>query len=54
MREIGKVGVLGAGTMGHGIAQVLAMSGIETRLYDVDAHEWFFIPEPVRRRLLGV
>ena len=29
--------VLGAGTMGHGIAQVLAMAGIETRLYDVDA-----------------
>jgi spermidine synthase len=27
---------------------------IETRLYDVDAHEWFFIPEPIRRRLLGV
>ena len=26
--------VLGAGTMGHGIAQVLAASGIETRLYD--------------------
>jgi 3-hydroxybutyryl-CoA dehydrogenase len=29
--------VLGAGTMGHGIAQVLAMSGVETRLYDVAA-----------------
>ena len=27
---------------------------VDTRLYDVDAHEWFFIPEPVRRRLLGV
>jgi 3-hydroxybutyryl-CoA dehydrogenase len=29
--------VIGAGTMGHGIAQVLAMAGVETRLYDVDA-----------------
>jgi 3-hydroxybutyryl-CoA dehydrogenase len=29
--------VLGAGTMGHGIAHVLALAGIETRLYDVDA-----------------
>jgi 3-hydroxybutyryl-CoA dehydrogenase len=29
--------VLGAGTMGHGIAQVLAMAGLETRLYDIDA-----------------
>jgi len=27
---------------------------IDTRLYDIDAHEWFFIPEPVRRRLLGI
>jgi len=27
--------VLGAGTMGHGIAQVLAMAGITTRLYDI-------------------
>jgi 3-hydroxybutyryl-CoA dehydrogenase len=27
--------VLGAGTMGHGIAQVLALSGLETRLVDV-------------------
>jgi spermidine synthase len=27
---------------------------IETRLYDADAHEWFFIPAPVRRPLLDV
>ncbi len=27
--------VLGAGTMGHGIAQVAAMAGYETRLFDV-------------------
>lgn len=29
--------VLGAGTMGHGIAHVLAASGLETRLFDVAA-----------------
>ncbi len=29
--------VLGAGTMGHGIAQALAMCGVETRLFDPDA-----------------
>ena len=29
--------VIGAGTMGHGIAQVLAIAGIETRLHDVMA-----------------
>jgi len=29
------IAVLGAGTMGHGIAQVAAMAGYETRLFDV-------------------
>ena len=29
--------VLGAGTMGHGIAQVLAHGGLSVRLRDVDA-----------------
>jgi 3-hydroxybutyryl-CoA dehydrogenase len=32
----GPVAVIGAGTMGHGIAQVTAGAGFETRLYDVD------------------
>ena len=35
--DVRRAAVLGAGTMGHGIAQVLAMGAIETRLYDVDA-----------------
>lgn len=35
--DIHTAAVLGAGTMGHGIAQVLAMAGIETRLFDIDA-----------------
>jgi len=30
--DISRAAVIGAGTMGHGIAQVLAMAGIETRL----------------------
>jgi 3-hydroxybutyryl-CoA dehydrogenase len=34
-KDIRTAAVLGAGTMGNGIAQVLAMSGIATRLYDV-------------------
>ena len=34
--SIHKAAVLGAGTMGHGIAQVLAMCGVETRLFDID------------------
>ncbi|MDG1050392.1 MAG: 3-hydroxyacyl-CoA dehydrogenase family protein [Planctomycetota bacterium] len=34
--NIQRAAVLGAGTMGHGIAQVLAMSGIETCLFDIN------------------
>ncbi len=36
-RGIGKVAVIGAGTMGRGIAQVAAMAGHEAVLCDVDA-----------------
>jgi 3-hydroxybutyryl-CoA dehydrogenase len=32
---IQRAAVLGSGTMGHGIAQVLAMAGIRTRVFDV-------------------
>lgn len=35
MKEIKVVAVLGAGTMGHGIAQVCAAAGCEVRLYDI-------------------
>jgi 3-hydroxybutyryl-CoA dehydrogenase len=35
--DIRTAAVLGGGTMGHGIAQVLAQAGIATRLYDVSA-----------------
>ena len=34
MREIKTVGIVGAGTMGHGIAQVAAQSGFEVTLVD--------------------
>lgn len=34
---VGTVAVIGAGTMGHGIAQAAAMAGCETVLCDVDA-----------------
>ena len=33
-----KVGVLGAGVMGAGIAQVTATAGYETVCYDIDAN----------------
>lgn len=32
-----RVGIVGAGTMGHGIAQVCAMAGMEVVLYDLTA-----------------
>ena len=35
MAEIRTVGVVGAGTMGHGIAQVASVAGLEVRLVDV-------------------
>ena len=34
--SISTVAVIGAGTMGHGIAQVSAMAGMQTRLYDLN------------------
>ena len=30
-----EVAVVGAGTMGHGIAQICAQAGLHVRLYDV-------------------
>jgi 3-hydroxybutyryl-CoA dehydrogenase len=33
--ELSKIGVVGAGTMGHGISQALAVAGIETVMTDV-------------------
>ncbi|HUR29555.1 MAG TPA: 3-hydroxyacyl-CoA dehydrogenase family protein [Planctomycetota bacterium] len=36
MNKIQQACVLGAGTMGHGVAHALAVAGIHTRLYDVD------------------
>jgi 3-hydroxybutyryl-CoA dehydrogenase len=36
LKEIKNIGVLGAGLMGHGIAQVFASAGYEVSIYDVD------------------
>jgi len=36
VEEIKTVAVLGAGTMGHGIAQIIAMEGIDVVIRDID------------------
>ena len=38
MRPIKKIGVIGAGSMGQGVAQVCANSGYEVFLHDADAN----------------
>lgn len=47
MSEIKKVTVIGAGTMGHGIAQVAAASGIDAVLNDVS-------PEAIEQGMAGI
>lgn len=47
----GPVAVLGAGTMGRGIAQVAALAGYETRLHDVDAGALAHALESIRGNL---
>jgi 3-hydroxybutyryl-CoA dehydrogenase len=37
MTEIAKVGVIGAGTMGNGIAQACAVAGLDVAMVDVDS-----------------
>lgn len=37
IEKVAKIVVIGAGTMGHGIAQVAAMAGFQTTLCDLDA-----------------
>ncbi len=46
-REMRTIGVIGAGTMGHGIAQVAAQSGYRVRLIDID-------PAALERGVAGV
>jgi len=36
LKEIKHIGVLGAGLMGHGIAQIFASAGYDVNIYDVD------------------
>jgi 3-hydroxybutyryl-CoA dehydrogenase len=49
--EIGKIGVVGAGQMGNGIAHVLALAGYGVRVTDINADALAAIPAIVGRNL---
>jgi len=49
--EIRKIGVVGAGLMGHGIAQSFAIKGYEVTLFDTDPEVLKSAPERIRRNL---
>src|SRR3954469_23807996 len=51
--SIKRVAVIGAGVMGHGIAQVAAMAGCETRLTDADPGALSRGGEQIRATLAG-
>lgn len=51
--RIKKIVVIGAGTMGTGIAQMSAMAGIETLLYDIDASKLTLAIENIKKNLDG-
>lgn len=48
-----RVAVIGAGTMGHGIAQVAAMAGLATRITDADEQALAAACERIRTNLAG-
>lgn len=50
-RPIERIAVLGAGTMGRGIAHVAALAGYETQLYDVDPAALARAEESIHRNL---
>ncbi len=49
--EVQNVAVLGAGTMGRGIAHVAALAGFETELYDIDGKSLARAEESIHRNL---
>jgi len=49
--EIRTIGVIGAGLMGHGIAQVFALKGYKVKLFDNDSKVLESAPEKIRNNL---
>jgi 3-hydroxybutyryl-CoA dehydrogenase len=52
MKEITNTTVLGAGAMGHGIAQVFAQAGCEVTLYDINPEILDYTKEQINANLL--
>jgi 3-hydroxyacyl-CoA dehydrogenase len=51
VEEIRNIGVIGAGLMGHGIAQVFALKGYKVKLFDNDSRVLKSAPERIRNNL---
>jgi 3-hydroxybutyryl-CoA dehydrogenase len=51
VEEIRNIGVIGAGLMGHGIAQVFAIKGYKVKLFDNDSRVLMSAPERIRNNL---
>ena len=49
--NIKKIGVVGAGQMGRGIAQVAAMSGYETQIFDISTESLSFAKDFITKQL---
>jgi 3-hydroxybutyryl-CoA dehydrogenase len=49
--QIRNIGILGAGLMGHGIAQVFALKGYKVKLFDSDSGVLQSAPERIRNNL---
>lgn len=51
LQSVKTVGILGLGTMGHGIAQVFAMAGFQVRCYDAEADVRDIVLDRIRDNL---
>ena len=51
MSEVNKVGIIGAGLMGHGIAQVFAVHGYDVTLMDVKDDLLYMAVQNIRSNL---
>ena len=51
VEEIRNIGVIGAGLMGHGIAQVFALKGYKVKLFDNDSKVLEAAPGKIRNNL---